>query len=134
MKKQGFTLIELIVVMAIILVLGTLLLPKYNGYRSKAENLKIVDTGRQIYLAAIESFTEGNGDFNEEEVKEVINELIGIDDVDVEDDGTEIQISYSIDSKQYTLTFNERTSGFLIKDSSGKQMHPKVNNKKELDK
>lgn len=127
--KKGFTLIEIVIVISVILVLGSLLLPKYNGYKNKADNLKIVDTGRQIYLAAVESYTGGNDDFDADEVKEAAKELIGIDDIEVtkeDEDGTEeISIKYTIDSKNYFLVFNDTDSGFLIKDSTNKQLHPK---------
>src|SRR3712207_9173943 len=67
---KGFTLIELIVVMAIILVMASFLIPKFNGYRGKAQRLKVVDTGRQIYLTAIESYSENNGEFNNQKRSE----------------------------------------------------------------
>lgn len=124
-KKKGFTLIELIVVMAIILVLGSLLLPRYNGYKSKAEKLKIVDTGRQIYLAAIESYVEGNNDFDEETIKQTTKELVGVEDIEVTCLGGEISIQYSVDSKKYTLAFSDSGNGFHIKDTLGELLYPK---------
>lgn len=134
-KRKGFTLIELIVVMAIILILGSLLIPRYNGYRSKAQNLKIIDTGRQIYLAVIESYSEGNEEFLEDNIKEITEDLLGINDIEVthKDTEEETSITYSVDNKKYLLEFSDIGSGFVIKENSGgKQLHPRVSIK-EID-
>lgn len=54
-KKEGFTLIELIAVMAIIGILATMLLPQVTGYIKEAKKLKIVDQCRKVVMA-VESY------------------------------------------------------------------------------
>ncbi|MBE6071433.1 MAG: prepilin-type N-terminal cleavage/methylation domain-containing protein [Clostridium butyricum] len=50
-KKEGFTLIELIAVIAIIIILSGVLFPKVLGYVQEAKKLKVVDQCRKIVMA-----------------------------------------------------------------------------------
>lgn len=125
-RRKGFTLIELILVMSIILVISSFLMPKLNGYSSKAQVLKVVDTGRQIYLAAMESYTSGNEQFEKTKLSSSVKGLLGIDLVDVANNSGEVTISYKVDEKGYSINFNTTSSNsFTVKDSGGTQIYPK---------
>lgn len=50
-KKKGFTLIELVAVVAIIGILAALLVPKIAGYIEDAKKTKVVDQARQVHMA-----------------------------------------------------------------------------------
>ncbi|KYH29798.1 type II secretion system protein [Clostridium colicanis] len=124
-KKAGFTLIELIIVMSIILVMASFLIPKFNGYRSKAQRLKVVDTGRQIYLAVMDSYIEGNESFSEIDISKATKELLGIDNIEVNESSENVvTVKYEVDKKQYYLEFNKTSTGFKIQDNAHNQIYP----------
>ena len=52
-NKQAFTLIELIVILAIIGVLGAMLLPSLMGYVENAKKKATVQNGKTIYMSAM---------------------------------------------------------------------------------
>lgn len=57
-KNKGFTLMELIVVLAIIAVLGTIIVPSILGYIELAKKKATVENGRTIYMAATLALTD----------------------------------------------------------------------------
>lgn len=58
-SKKGFTLVELIVILVILAILAALIIPTFIGYIRKAQEKRIIVSGRQAYLAAQTLASEG---------------------------------------------------------------------------
>lgn len=59
LNQNGFTLVELIVVLAILAILAALLIPTMTGYIDKANKEKIIAETRMVVLAAQTVASEG---------------------------------------------------------------------------
>lgn len=74
-KKGGFTLIELIAVVAIIGILATVLVPKVGGYMKEAKKTKVIDQSKKVIMA-VETYNmkkDNNIDENKN-ISEILNE------------------------------------------------------------
>lgn len=114
-KSKGFTLIELIVVIAVVLVLAGFLIPKFAGYQGKAKETKAINTAKQIHTAAMSSYSENEGKFDATEVSSSITSLTGAQGVAViaADDSKSIDVTYTCDSENYKAKIDD-SNGFTI--------------------
>jgi type IV pilus assembly protein PilA len=64
-KKKGFTLIEVIVVIAILAILGAILVPNVLGYRARAEKSNIQTSAKTI-VSSIETYNADKDDASTE--------------------------------------------------------------------
>ncbi|WP_288478734.1 type II secretion system protein [uncultured Clostridium sp.] len=76
-KKKGFTLIEMVAVVAIIGILAAILIPKITGYMDEAKKTVIVNQARQVVQAVEGAKLKGepNSDFANKEVVNITNEV-----------------------------------------------------------
>lgn len=124
-KKKGFTLIEIMVAVAIMLVLMGFLVPKLAGYRAKAMEAKAINTGKQLYSAAMTSYSMTNGKFSDSDVKKFIEDATGIknpETSDITDDG--ITVKFSSDSKNYSVIIDAIKNTYQVKDAEGNVLNP----------
>ena len=126
-KKRGFTLIELMLVVAIILILLGFLIPKFSSYQDKVKTTKAINTAKQIHTAAMASYGDNEGNFNGEDVKNYISELTSAENLQVEENLSDTQfitINYESDKNTYTLEINAEENSCIVKDGE-KQIYPK---------
>ncbi|WP_186429999.1 type II secretion system protein [Clostridium sp. BSD9I1] len=116
--KKGFTLIELLIVISIALILMSFMLPKFNGYMTKAKNLKAENEAQQIYTAAMASYGERGGKFDGEQIEQDIIELVGeVSGLSAVPSSNMLRINFTLDNKQYLLIINAEKNGYEFKDT-----------------
>ncbi|MFV3013724.1 type II secretion system protein [Clostridium botulinum] len=125
-KKKGFTLIELMVVISIILVLASFLVPKLTAYKDKAKDTKAINTGKQIQVAAINSYNENSETFNSNNLKEDIETFTGIivDSASESKVGKAVDIAYTSDNGNYIVQIDLEGNNYTVKKNS-KTIFPK---------
>ncbi|MGE5627471.1 MAG: type II secretion system protein [Solirubrobacterales bacterium] len=117
--NKGFTLIELIVVIAVLLVLAGFLFPKFAGYQAKARETKAINTGKQIQTAAMSSYSEHEGIFDAAAVTSAVSTLTGAQGVSttVADDKKSIKVSFTSDSENYNTAIDDNNNFTVYKGS-----------------
>lgn len=125
-KKKGFTLIELMVVISIILVLASFLVPKLTAYKDKAKDTKAINTGKQIQVAAINSYNENNESFNSNNLKEDIETFTGIkvDSASESKIGEAVDVAYKSDNQNYIVQIDLEGNSYSVKKDN-KTIFPK---------
>ncbi|MBU2713541.1 pilin [Zooshikella harenae] len=125
-KQQGFTLIELMIVVAIIGILASIALPMYKTYTQKSKFSEVV-LAASAYKTPIEMAFQMNGDIT---ATTLSNQGISIGEqtsstygyvgkVEISDRGIITATSSGIDgTTDYVLTPNEQ-SGTLVWEVSG---------------
>lgn len=76
--SKGFTLVELIVVIAIVGILAAILIPQFTGFQAKAKSTQVMVEAKQIATAADGLYVELDAIPTEEQIVEVAGE----DDID----------------------------------------------------
>lgn len=119
-NKKGFTLIELIVVIAILGILALFLVPQFMGYSQDAKKQVLQANARTVWSAANNALTQSEYDENItvsdggiattalEKLGESFKKAGIVVTVDVADDGKSItSVTYTEDSK--ACTYNGKT-------------------------
>lgn len=122
-KSKGFTLIELIVVVSIILILSSFLVPKVLGYQDKAKKAKVVNMARQIFDTSMESYTEDEGVLSAAKLSTSISAVTGLDigtaNISLGTNNTSATITFNSDSKTYNVVISANDNKFSVNEGTG---------------
>ena len=120
-NKKGFTLVELIVVIAIIGVLAVVLVPKLGGFGDKAKGAGALTEAKQVATAA-DSLLIEKGDITKVTVADVKtlagvpakSTISGIDDAS-KDGLVEFIYTTEVKSKKFTVTRDQK-GDFIVSE------------------
>ena len=120
-KKKGFTLIELVAVMAIIEILSAAFIPRFGNYITQAKKVSILNEAKSI-VTAYESVKYKSTTKNENET--IGSDLQG-DNLPIEKDSlkklgnaTVAQCKLLLDTENHDFTLNDNTITISNTDSS----------------
>ena len=120
-KKKGFTLIELVAVMAIIAILSAAFIPRFGNYITQAKKVSILNEAKSI-VTAYESVKYKSTTKNE---KETIGSDLQGDNLPIEKDSlkklgnaTVAQCKLLLDTENHDFTLNDNTITISNTDSS----------------
>ena len=120
-KKKGFTLIELVAVMAIIAILSATFTPRFGNYITRAKKVSILNEAKSI-VTAYESVKYKSTTKNENET--IGSDLQG-DNLPIEKDSlkklgnaTVAQCKLLLDTENHDFTLNDNTITISNTDSS----------------
>lgn len=131
-KAKGFTLIEVIIAVSIVVILSSLTVPKITGYIDKAKNAKILNTGKQIYTAVMWSYSDQGNTFNLTKLLETVSSTSGITGINssaISIVSTLVTIPFSSDSANCSVIIEATDSSFKVMKGTTKifETNPSAN-------
>ena len=98
--KKGFTLVELVIVIAVIAILAAVLIPTFGGIIEKAQKSAALQEARNIYAAYLVE-EAGKGEVNDSLIIEVGDYYVTVTDGKLAEEAQEIPDG-GVDTTDYT--------------------------------
>lgn len=116
-KAKGFTLIEIIIAVSIVVILASLTLPKVTGYIDRAKTAKVLNAGKQIYTAAMWSYSDQGNTISEDKIKNAVEETMSlgtVPTVDLDADKESVTIAFTIDNAECIVEIVLENSSYTV--------------------
>ena len=95
-NKKGFTLIELIVVIAILGILAAVLIPRFTGFQDKAKSTQVMVDAKQIATAADALLVELDAVPTADQIVEIAgDDILAADIDDLAEDSGHVTFTYT---------------------------------------
>lgn len=117
-KAKGFTLIEVIIAVSIVVILASLTLPKVTGYIDRAKTAKVLNAGKQIYTAAMWSYSDQGNTISEDKIKNAVADTMSLGTVPTvtkNDVDKSVTIAFTIDSVICSIVIVPDNNSYIIK-------------------
>lgn len=122
-RNKGFTLIEVIVAVSIVIILATLAVPKVSAYLSKAKEAKAMSVGKQIYNAAMWSYTNSGDKFTANDIKSSVSSVSNVNlSENPTVDGDKATINFTSDSNTYEVVVDGVNNSYTITGKTGSDL------------
>ncbi|MCL2322696.1 MAG: prepilin-type N-terminal cleavage/methylation domain-containing protein [Oscillospiraceae bacterium] len=108
-REKGFTLIEMVIVLAIIVVILTFLVPKISAYINQSRGTKATHIAKQIQSVVVQNWIEGK-DNMAEKLQEFIDPTAEASIVSSSSD--QVSVTFKCDSDNYIVNV-QKDSGVL---------------------
>lgn len=108
MNKKGFTIVELVIVIAVIAILAAVLIPTFSGVIKKANQSAVQQTAAALYKEAY-ALDLADGTLNGQEGTTAIQTVAGKPvtyTASQSGDTITVNFSYTDSAKGYTATYN----------------------------
>lgn len=110
-KRKGFTLIELVAVIAIISILAAAFIPKISGYMDEAKKVSVLNEAKNV-IAAYESTAFNSSSLDESSTIDTViskaSNLLTSDDITkIDTTFTVAQCRNLLNTEQYTFTIED---------------------------
>ena len=119
--SQGFTIIELLVVVAIIGILSAVGVVSYSGYKTSAEKKQAEISLNSIYLAEQEYRSNNGNYYYSSSIGNIVNELFdGVDDLS--EQNYTYSISGNLNSGTLSIQAKSKTSNCTLNMNEKKKL------------
>jgi type IV pilus assembly protein PilA len=114
-KAKGFTLIEVIIAVSIVVILASLAVPKVTGYIGKAKDAKVANTSKQIFTAVMWSYSDQGNTVDTSKISDTITSTLSgvtVSEIKAVDNG--VSVSFSSDNEPHSIVINTSSSSYTI--------------------